>query len=152
MQCNYDSGDEEWGFIKNSSVEKPVILFDKAGVIKFIDSDVVKLKETIEERVTELTKKISQKSRVIKYSKRGQYIEGFGYYHKYIVTPLVEILRLKYTPNYYYYYIVHISEHLPKDVLDNLRSYFETTTVEDISKNTEEVCKWFEEIKQEILE
>lgn len=147
----YSSRDaNESSFIRDSNVEIPKVIFDKIGVIRFRESDFEKQKAMIQERIQELKNIYGHHSRVIKYVKRGLYIEAYGYYQKYVVTPLVELIRLKYTPDYSDYYIVHISHHIPKDVLNQLEKYFKVSTVDEIYDMTLNAEGWFNSLYNEL--
>lgn len=138
----------EWGFIKDSKVEAPAVLFDKNNVVRFKESDKNKIAQIKTERIQEIRKMYDQKSRVIKYCKRGLYIEAFGYFHKYVVAPLVEMLRLKYTPEHHYYYIVHISNNFPPNIVQRLETFFKVATVEEIYEKTVEAGDWLKELEE----
>ena len=121
------------------------VLFDKSNVVSYVDEtfevDLQQLKLTIEEFKTRYT----QHARVIKYCERNQFLEAYMYYGKYVAEPLVVLARYLYTPKYHYIYMLHISDHMPIDVVRQLESFYKISSVADIKKNTTRSKRIFEE-------
>ncbi len=132
-------------FIAGDPIEKPLILFDRAGVIKFVPPGVENSARQRAERLRELSAITAQVSRIEKYVRRGNFLEAFGYYHKWLLAPLIEALRMRYTPLHPDYHIVHISHHLPADALHRLEELFKIYSLEDIETKSREARAFFEE-------
>jgi hypothetical protein len=71
---------------------------------------------------------------VTKYVRRGKFLEAIGYYHKYVLDPLIEVLRVRYTPLNFEYGVVHISDHLPRELVLELEDLFKITSVEEVAE------------------
>lgn len=137
-------------FIEADEIEKPLILFDKASVIRYLEQSEYLAAQRNDERIQKLKNTVAQSVRIDKYVKRGLFLEAYGYYHRWLLEPLVEILRMRYTPLHPDYYIVHISRHLPGDVLMRLEGLFKTNSVAEIETKSQEALLFFNEIAAEI--
>ena len=121
-------------FYKDDIAEQPVILFDKNNVIVIKEShdlDIDKIKKLFKTSKN----RISQESRVKKYINRKQYLEAYSKYIDNIADPLVTIARLIYAPNQVDYGLCHISNHLPKEVVEQLEKLYQIKTMEDITNS-----------------
>lgn len=76
----------------------------------------------------------SQKSRAVKYTKRGLFLESLIYYQKYVLNPLVDVLRIIHTPFQAECFLVHASRDLPADVVLALENLYGVQTVQDIEE------------------
>ena len=127
---------EDGDFIRQNRSEQPKVIFDKAEVIKFRDVDETRLADDMRERLTHLRGVFAQQSRVTKYVARRKFLECVGYYSKFVLKPLIEVLRIRYSPLCHDYDIVHISEHLPEQVVSEFEDMFKVNTVEQIAEKT----------------
>ncbi|GIP31809.1 hypothetical protein [Paenibacillus sp. J2TS4] len=137
-------------FVRENDSENPKIIFDKKGVVRYTDLNQSELKHKLQNRLYHLENTIQQKVRVEKYVKRGKFIEAMGYYQKFIMTPLIELLRIKYKPINSDYYIVCISKHLPEDVIQQLETFYKVNAVADISTHVKQAYQWFYEVLEEV--
>lgn len=137
-------------FNKFNDSEIPVVLFDKKEVIQIREHNAIDLKLTLQNRLYHLENTIKQKARVEKYIERMKFIEAIGYYHKYIISPLIEVLRIKYKPINHDYYIVCISKHLPREINQRLEELYKVNSIEDISEHTQQAYQWFHEVLKEV--
>lgn len=132
-------------FTADDPIEKPLVLFDKAGVITFTPPNLARVQAENAARLPELEALTAQYARLEKYLKRGEFLEAFGYYHKYVLTPLVEALRMRYTPLHPDYYIVHISRHLPPEALHRLEDCFKVASLGELADKSRDAIAFFEE-------
>lgn len=133
-------------FIKGSSVEAARVIFDKAGVVRFKDYDPKEFEERNLALLAESKHRYNQRARVLKYIRRGTYLEAYAYYNRYVFEPLVNILRIIYTPAYAYNYLLHITHHIPKSEADKLAFYAQISSLDDIEQKTQSAEKWFREL------
>jgi hypothetical protein len=143
IQCHSRDRDEV-KYVEGDILEFPKVIFDKDNVITIVKEDEKIDLDVIRNVVDEVKGKYMQHSRVIKYVERNNYPEAFIYYIKYVAEPLVKLIRLKYTPKYYYLPMIHISNHVPKEYISILESYYKIASLEDIRKNTiraKETCR-----------
>lgn len=92
----------------------------------------------------------SQHLRVRKYINRGTFAECYAYYNKFVIEPLVMLLRLKFTPLYPYHYILHISRHMPLDVVNRLEKLIQVKSLEDMENRMKEAKEWYQELHEEV--
>lgn len=138
---NFTAGDE---------VEKPLILFDRLGVVRFMTPDEEKIRRQQVNRLEQLKEMVAQSARIEKYVRRGNFLEAFGYYHKWLLTPLIEAVRMVYTPQHSDYFIVHISRHLPPHVLARLEDLFKVSSTEEIGEKYRQALDFFEEVVEQL--
>ena len=127
-------------FIKNDIAELPLVLFNKNGIIIYKEEyelDLNKIKSVFENNKY----RILQMSRVEKYIHRNQYLEAYMKYIENVANPIVVIARLIYTPRHYGYELCHISDHLPKDVVEELESLYKVKDFNDIKSNLDKASK-----------
>jgi predicted nucleotidyltransferase len=137
------SHSRNFNFIKENDSEIPSVIFDKTGVIQFENLNQQEFQSELRERLYHLENTIRQKSRVEKYIKRGKIVEAMGYYNKFVLAPLIELLRIKYKPVNHDYYIVSFSKHLPHDVVKEVEQLFFISSLEDLSEKLAKVYDWF---------
>ncbi len=137
-------------FIEADEIEKPLILFDRGSVIRYLGQEEYLVTKKNSQRIQELKNTIAQSSRIEKYVKRGLFLEAYGYYQRWLLAPLIEILRIRYTPLHPDYYIVHISRHLPSDILMRLEGLFKVNSVTEIEVKSKEALLFFNETVTEL--
>ena len=138
-------------FIKNDIAELPLVLFDKNGIITYKEEyelDLNKIKSVFENNKY----RILQMSRVEKYIHRNQYLEAYMKYIENVANPLVVIARLIYTPRHYGYELCHISDHLPKDVVEELESLYKVKDFNDIKSNLDKASKMLDMYEKRFIE
>jgi predicted nucleotidyltransferase len=105
------------------------VLFDRASVIRFRDGPW--RSEQLEARLAKLQDTYwSLRPWVVKQIMRGKFLEAFGYYERYVLRPLVEVLRIVHVPRKSDYYIKDIYRDLPEDITRELEGLYQ---VPDIS-------------------
>ena len=81
---------------------------------------------------------------------RDNFLEALGYYHEKVLQPLVEILRIKYQPTKYDYYLKDISRDLPKEILTKLESLYKIDSMADIKSKIPKANRLFFRVANEI--
>ena len=132
-------------FVAGDAIEQPLVLFDKAQVVRYVSQAERLNILASHQRLQALKDTVAQVSRLDKYVKRGDFLEAFGYYQRWLLEPLIEGLRMQYTPLHPDYFIVHISRHLPSHVLHRLEELFQVNSVADIERKHKEALTFFEE-------
>ena len=134
-------------FRYNDNIDVNITLFDKANVIKYVEQNPNEYASEHLYWLKESEYRFSQLCRVHKYTLRNQYPEALIYYNKYVVEPLVMLIRMKYTPSKLEYHMIHISQHIPKDELEKLNKLLQVSSVSDIANNLEFAKKWYNELR-----
>ncbi len=137
-------------FIAGDDIEKPLVLFDRVGAVRYLSAAEAATRQDRPLRLRELRETVAQVSRLEKYLRRGDFLEAYGYYHKWLLQPLIEILRMKYTPLHPDYYIVHISRHLPQDVLAQLEDLVKFNSIAELELKSKAALRLFEVTASEL--
>jgi hypothetical protein len=77
------------------------------------------------------------------------YLEAYAYYNRYVLEPLVDMLRLIHTPSHAHYYLIHISQHIPKSQVEKLEFFAKISSLKDIEEKTLLAETWFLELMLE---
>lgn len=136
-------------FVENDSIDACKVIFDKCGAIQYKEYDASAGKNEREYWKKESAYRFSQISRVEKYCLRGLYPEAFIYYQKYVIEPLVFTLRSKYTPTKIWYYMIHISDHIPQAEIEKLNRILQISCIDDILSNLKWAEEWYQELSAE---
>jgi len=132
-------------FVSNDPIERPLVLFDRADVVRFVDPKrQLQILEPAQ-RLQALRQQIAQHRRVLKHVRRGEFLEAFGYYQRWVLEPLIEAQRMLHTPLHPDYYIVHISRHLPAPVVERLERLFQVASLEELVGKVTDAVVWFAE-------
>lgn len=104
------------------------VLFDRAGVIRFREGPWQP--EQLTERAARLKDTYwALRPWVVKQVHRGKFLEAFGYYDRYVLGPLVEVLRLAYAPRKSDYYVKEIYRDLPEGITRELEGLYQVPDV-----------------------
>jgi hypothetical protein len=111
------------------------VLFDRAGVIRFEDLDQEAFRKELLFRLADLEAKLELSPvRVRKELRRGRFLEAFGAYHDLVLEPLVEALRLLYSPTKFSFGLKHVGADVPADVVERLEDLHIVANGEDIER------------------
>ncbi len=148
----YSISEEYRTYIAGDVVEGAKVLFDKKNVLRFVQANAREIKDNRLEGYKECDYFMGQKARVQKYVERNQYPEAYAYFGRYVLEPLVKMLRLKYTPLYPNNYLLHISNHIPKEDVRHLEDIMRYSNVKEIQQSLEKAQKWYKELRLEVME
>ncbi|MDF2540792.1 MAG: hypothetical protein K0S47_510 [Herbinix sp.] len=137
---------EEYIYIEGNLVESAKVIFDKADIIRFQKENKEAYEKHNAARLEECRYRYTQHCRVLKYVRRRQYLEAYAYYNRYVLEPLIDLLRLIHTPANADYYLLHISHHIPKEDKEKLETFAQIASIEDIEGKLSLAKNWFEEL------
>lgn len=143
---------EEYVYIKGNTIEAAKVIFDKSEIIRYKDYKEEDYKSFNTEALADCKYRYSQHCRVTKYIHRGMYLEAYAYYNKYVLEPLIHVLRMIYTPAHAHYYLIHISQHLPKIEVEKLQFFAQISTLKDIEDRIPLAEVWFSELVEKLKE
>lgn len=126
---------KESTFSYDDLLEVPKVIFDKKSIVNYEVFDDSETKVGMRMRIEELKSRYTQHSRVVKFIERDQYLEAIMYYGKYVAEPIVELMRMKYTPKYHYLHLIHITDHVPSEEKEILEKLYQNANLEDLRKN-----------------
>jgi len=141
---------DSYVYYENDTVESVKAIFDKDNIIRYKPLDLSEFSARNIDSLNEMKYRYTQHSRVLKYVRRKQYLEAFAYYQRYVLEPLVCLLRIIYTPAYADYGYIHISKHIPKEKAEKLEYIAQISSLDDIIKKLSEAEQWFRELTFEI--
>ena len=132
---------------------KPLVHFDKTGVVKDDPVEPAGYLKQVETRLEFLkaTFKLFQVL-VLKEINRGNDMEALSYYLSYVYRPLVEVLRIKYSPWHYRFFTTYIYYEMPADVVQRLHRLYFVSDVRALAKCREEAEFWFWETVKSITQ
>jgi len=137
---------DEYIYIKNDPIEAIKIIFDKANILRYKPLNLSDYANDNHRLFTEATYRRAQYLRAEKYVRRGQYLEAYAYYNRYVLEPIIVLLRLIYTPAHADYYLVHISQHIPANEKERLEYFAQVSSLDDISARITPAGEWFDSL------
>ena len=136
---------DEYAYYLGDKIEGAKVVFDKKKVIRYSaplnPADLAVANQSILEDVKY---RRSQHSRAEKYARRKQYLEAYAFYNRYVLEPLISILRLIYTPQHPEHYLIHISQHIPVTERERLEYFAQISSLEDIAERIPKAGEWFD--------
>jgi len=141
---------DEYTYIENDSIEAVTVVFDKDNIIRYKPLDLSAFSQWNKHRLEEAKYRRTQHIRVEKYVRRGQYLEAYAYYNRYMLEPLIDLLRLIFTPAYANYYLIHISQHIPETERKKLEHFAQIGSLDDISERIPQAADWFDELVERV--
>ena len=139
---------DEYSYHENDSVEAAKIIFDKQNLLQIKPPRIWEFSEENKQQFEEARYRRTQHCRAEKYVHRKQYLEAYAYYNRYVLEPIIILLRLIHTPIYTDYYLVHISQHIPQAERIKLEYFAKIASLDDISEKISLAGKWFDELAQ----
>ncbi|WP_282940169.1 aminoglycoside 6-adenylyltransferase [Paenibacillus sp. RC67] len=121
-------------FIHEDQTVIPVVLVDKAGIVKYEHVEHASHGSELRRQWFRAQGIYSQRSRAVKYAQRGLFLESLIYYQKFVLQPLVDMLRIIHTPFQADCFLVHASRDFPADVVLALENLYGVKTVQDIAE------------------
>lgn len=141
---------EEYTYLENSRIEAAKVIFDKANIIRYKQLNNADFAQANKSRLEEAKYRRTQQLRAVKYIRRGHYLEAYAYYNRYALEPLIDLLRLIYTPAYADYYLVHISQHMPDAEREKLTYLAQIGSLEDMEDRMPKAGRWFDELADKV--
>ena len=128
-----------------------VVHFDKCGLTAAPTWDEavwqVKIRERLETMAIqfELFQVLSEKE-----ISRGNWLEALAFYQGYTLRPLVEALRMKYSPHHYNFHTRYIHYELPAEVVTRLERLYYLPEPSRLASARQEAEAWFRELQAEL--
>jgi hypothetical protein len=130
---------------------KPLIHFDKIGVVKDDPVEAEGYFQQIKKRLEMLKTHFRLfQVLVLKELNRGNDVEALSYYLSYVFRPLVEVLRMKYSPWHYRFFTTYIYYEMPADIVKRLQRLYFVSDGDALRKCREEAETWFWEAIESI--
>jgi predicted nucleotidyltransferase len=131
-------------FLQYSIHGKPLVHFDKIDVVQDDPVDPKGYLEQLEKRLETLKTHFGLfQVLVLKELNRGNDMEALSYYLSYTLRPLVEALRIKYTPWHYKFFTTYIYYEMPQKVTQRLHLLYFVGDANALRKCRDEAETWF---------
>ncbi|OGC43813.1 hypothetical protein A2Y85_01190 [candidate division WOR-3 bacterium RBG_13_43_14] len=129
----------------------PVIHFDKKGIVKDDPVNDQNLLIRIKKRL-EVLKTTFPLFQVLinKELNRKRYVEAYAFYQGSVIRPLVEILRIKYSPFHFNFHVSYAFLELPEDVYKRLQDFIYIKDHEDLARKQLKADEWFWDVYNSI--
>jgi predicted nucleotidyltransferase len=136
-------------YIYTKGFDAPMkVLINKDNAVKFQELDKAKLKKTMQEKFIYLKDLFDVHKAVIdKYCRRNKFLEAYEYYEEFALQPLVASVRAVYAPTKQGFYLKHIYQDLPKEIVERIEGLYLIKNVEDIKSNLVKIEDLFAELK-----
>jgi len=123
------------------SLRKIKVLFDKDGTTNFKPFDKISYEKMLKERKQFLLEKMKfGEQSITKEITRGQFLEALHNYQFWLVEPLVELVRIKFTPLKITYGLKHGTRDLPADTVREIESLHIIKSLNDLSNKIFDVA------------
>ncbi len=114
-------------------LRKIKVIFDKDDVTNFGDFDQTSYDKILSERKAFLIEKIEiGKLSVEKEIKRQQFSDAMHNYIFWLVEPIIELVRIKYSPLKITYNLKHASRDLPAEAVEEVESLYKVASLDDL--------------------
>ncbi|UCC16185.1 MAG: hypothetical protein JSU58_07370 [Dehalococcoidales bacterium] len=135
------SHSRDYEFIRGIG-DDPLVIFNKGG-IRFRDANEAELTQLLTDRIHHIKNIFTQQFRVLSKIERSEFLEAWMYYSKWTLQPLVELLRIKYSPHKYDHYFKHIRRDLPGEVVSQLEDLVIVSNIKDIRQGITKTTEIF---------
>jgi len=133
-------------FLQFAIHERPRVHFDKVGIVRDDPIDVDAFVERVEKRVRLLKATFGLfQTDTLKEINRGNYVEAFMYYVGGTYRPLLEALRMKYTPLHFNFGGRYAHYELPPEVVKRLKGFLYVKDMRELRRRHSEAGRWFSE-------
>jgi hypothetical protein len=121
-----------------------VVHFDKANLVHADPLDRSALVSKLRARVSALRVTFDLfQVLTLKELKRHNDIEAFSFYQSFTLRPLIEALRIRYSPTRYNFHTRYVHYDLPPDVVRQLQALFFVRDAADLGVKREQAERWF---------
>lgn len=141
---------ENFSFYRKDIVENAKVLFDKAKIVQFSEIPKRLKRAEREQYLGRCDYRFKERTRVVKYLMRGEYLECVSHYYEYVIEPVVVLLRLLYTPGYPEHHLAHISRQLPEPERRRLERLLKISSLSDIERNLKEAEALYYRLRHEL--
>jgi hypothetical protein len=136
-------------FIETETHGQARVHFDKAEIVRPQPLDLPALQARLQSRL-ETIKVMFDLFQILtlKELNRGNSLEALSFYQAYTLRPLIEALRIRYSPTRAGFHTRYIHYDLPAETLQRLEELSFISNVQDLRSKREQAEAWFHEIVQ----
>jgi predicted nucleotidyltransferase len=131
----------------------PIIHFDKCGCIAVIEEGLEARRARVHKGVEAIAAMQDLHPLLVdKHIRRGHALHAYGDYQRFMVRPLIELLRLKHCPERSSFQTTYITWDLPREVLERLESLVMVSGLEEMAENLPAISAWIRALIGELRE
>ncbi len=129
----------------------PIIHFDKCGCLAVVEEDPGGRQARIREGVERIAAVAElQPLLVRKYLLRNEPLHALGAYQRWIIHPLIELLRMKHCPGRSSFHTTYLMYDLPSSVTEKLAPLMMTDGMEAIARKLPLASAWISELIEQL--
>jgi hypothetical protein len=114
--------------------EKAKIIFEKEKVVKYHCLNRKEFEKNLKDSVNKIEKRyLFFQAWIKKAAKRNNFLEALEYYYKYCLEPLVELLRIRWSPTKKDFNLKDIKKDLPKNIIAELEDLYKINSISEIN-------------------
>jgi len=132
---------------------KPIIHFDKCGCLDVREETLEEMRWRVRQRVNELAATFNLHPCLVeKHIVRGHVLHAYGQYQRVMISPLIELLRIKYCPQRSSWQTTYIQWDLPVEIQERLRPLVMVNSLEEMAANLPVIMTWGQQLIAELKE
>ena len=113
---------------------RPLVLFDRAGVVRPVPLDPAELDATLAAAVAGIRERLPfTLPQAAKEVRRGDALAALGSYHRYLLAPLVTLYRVRHTPARHDFGSRYTRDDLPSEVQETLAELSFVADLDDLA-------------------
>ena len=129
-----------------------VFHFNKDNKVVIPEFDKEKNEQVISARLKALVSRFEMfKIFTEKEIHRGNFIEAFDFYRMFNLSPLIELLRIKYTPHHHGFRSTYIQHELPPEIVSRLASFYYIPDLDGLDAKVKESNMWIEKLLEKLV-
>jgi hypothetical protein len=138
-------------FLEPEIHNEMIWFFNKGDRVTVPSLEPEKFMEKLKKRFEELKIRFDMSQCFVeKEIPRGNRLEAKHLYEALTLKMLVEVLRMKYTPEHYDFHTKYIHYELPKDVVEKLQDLFYVADTGDLQRKHKIAVEWFNEVVRDM--
>ena len=123
------------------------VLFDRTGFTRVASPDPAAWRDRLRGRLADLTSRVDFLGRyAVKSARRGDLPEAVGFYHAFVLRPLVEALRIRHDPWRHDFDVRYLRHDLPEPHRSRLFALWTVRDADDLLRQRDEAEAWFREV------
>lgn len=144
--CVMQRGSAGARFAEREIHGQPVVLFDKLGVVCTVSVDRAVHREKMRAHLSTLRSRFALLGHMPgKEVVRGNELDALWRYHSFVLTPLISVLRARYSPLFHDFAPRYLKSHLPADVYERLMRLSYVADFSDLEARLAEALAWAED-------
>ncbi|HEX7149540.1 MAG TPA: hypothetical protein VF512_18675 [Actinomycetota bacterium] len=130
---------------------RPLVLFDRAGVVRPVPLDPAELDATLAAAVAGIRERLPfTLPQAAKEVRRGDALAALGSYHRYLLAPLVTLYRVRHTPARHDFGSRYTRDDLPPEVQETLAELSFVADLDDLAAKLPRAERLLRELLDEL--